>query len=664
MANLIRCGDFSCDDSMWSFGTGWSRNVTTEELEANSSAQYNTTIASEWDIISIGQTIYYSIDVLELSIDDPANWDTFKVGGVDVPPPTTTGTISGQVTATSNENLISFRFDGIISAIRMDNIIVSDTPLSDTTPPNVTLPTATSITTTTVVLGATTDESNGTAHAIIVPNGEESAPTNQEVIDGAYSNTIAVASDVNISATGAFTFPAVTGLINGTTYGYIIVHEDSAGNEDAGSRVESSFTTDTFVATTYPQVLDSLGFNHRYSFDGNSQDSIGSANGTDTSITYTNAAICEDTTNCATTNSTTDRITLPDIADINGAVTRKIVSGWFQVSKIQQPPVRIYGEGNATQSISFILGFGNGIVFEVDDPSFTLQIYGDTPLVADRPYHLTMIFQGNGYANEFKAYLDGIKQLDSANVIPNSAQLTARTVGEFADPAGTVAMGGTAIVLVAPVNGKYNQWCFGLDAAADISDIDIRTKLFEKGAIPDIIISSDTQVNMQNALDAIANTVRPNVPLCIRIEDVSGGGNLTLDADNITFDPLASIHIQWMGEGILTWRNLNGSNASISSSIYNGLVQIENPATLTINGIIDGAEVRIYDNEDSDPLFFGTELAGTEYNSGTSFTYQHSGAVNDVIIQMLAPGYVEVLETVSLGPQNTTITLHPEQETN
>ena len=115
---------------------------------------------------------------------------------------------------------------------------------ADSTAPNLSLPTAASITAGGVTLGATTDEDNGTSHGIITANGDQSAPTNQEVIDGTAPEKLFDVSDKTISAAGAYTHTALaTGLTHNTTYGYAIVHEDTAGNEDAGSRVEGTFTT-------------------------------------------------------------------------------------------------------------------------------------------------------------------------------------------------------------------------------------------------------------------------------------------------------------------------------------------------------------------------------------------------------------------------------------
>ena len=245
MANLVVCGDFSCDDARWTFGTGWSRDAIAQELVADSTASSNIVMYSEWDGIAVGQTLYYSIDFIELGIDDPANWSIFTIGGVDVTPPSSVGTLSGQVVATSNEFFLQMRFDGAITSIRVDNVIVSDTPLDNTAP---TL--SNSISTATynsVTIGVTTDEDNGILHCIVVPAEEEFDPTDQEVIDASYVNTVASPSDIVVNAAGEYTFETISGLSESTMYGYVLVHEDAAGNR---GRLEGSFNTSAYVPST------------------------------------------------------------------------------------------------------------------------------------------------------------------------------------------------------------------------------------------------------------------------------------------------------------------------------------------------------------------------------------------------------------------------------
>ncbi len=383
----------------------------------------------------------------------------------------------------------------------------------------------------------------------------------------------------------------------------------------------------------YSADIDALGCQHRWSFDGDYLDDVGSANGTNTGTIATDAAICKDATNCITSNGVGDRVTIPNTADINNsAQSQKAIGGWFMATAVNTPFTNIWNEGNTTTGFRMVMGFGNAITFEVDGAGGNNQIYSDTTLVANRAYHLLLKFSGNGFDNEVSAYLDGVKQLDAnpADRQPDYATLAARTPCELSDPAGTVGLNGNTLLIVGVVNGKYNQWASFNGTAAALTDTEIREELFEKGAIPDTIISAGTESAMQTALDLLANTVRPNEPLCIEIEAVTGDGDLTLDADNITFDPLASIHISYLGTGTLTWKNLNGSDASIVATPNGGTITLVNPATLNITGLVAGSEIRIYTAGTT------TELAGIE-SSGTSFN--QSIEASSIDISILSLGY-------------------------
>jgi len=367
----------------------------------------------------------------------------------------------------------------------------------------------------------------------------------------------------------------------------------------------------------YSADIDALSPDHRWSFDGVYTDSIGSANGTNSGMAISGVPICEDVSNRVQSNSIADRVTLATSTDIEGALSQKGFGGWFRVSAINQPPTRIYGEGDATTSFAMLLGFGNNVTFEIDSNDFTLQIFGDIPLENNRAYHLWMGFDGNGGTDEFRAYVDGVKQLDSADTSLGVASLGARTVGEFGDPVGTVAMGGVALVIIAPINGNYSQWASWSGVNAMLTDNEIRQELFEKGALADVAITN------QSGLDVLAGTIRSNAPLCIRVDVV---GDITLTADNVTFDPLSSIHVQYNGTGTLTWVNTNGSNASISSSIGGGSVVIQNEVNLKYRILsvsdsspIEGVRVLVRDSGSS------TILTGTTDSSGEiSGTYLHA----------------------------------------
>ncbi len=384
----------------------------------------------------------------------------------------------------------------------------------------------------------------------------------------------------------------------------------------------------------YSDDIDALSPSHAYDLDGDANDRTAANNGTNSGGVFTGTPICEDVTNSWVTNGTTDRIVLPTATAINNsAQTRKAVAGWFMATAIQNPPKSIYGEGDTSTAFRFILGWGNALMFEVDSANFTLQVFGDIDLTANRAYHLCAVFEGNGYGNEFRCYLDGVEQL-SANPTdrqPDFATLAARSAGEFGDPAGTVGVGGVEVIILAPINGQYNEWAMWDGANAVLTDTEIREELFEKGALPDVTISTGTEAAMQTALDAYADTVRGNAPLCIRIQDVTGGGNLALDADNITFNPLSSIHVQWMGTGTLTWTNNNGSDASIGSTPNGGTVVFLNPSQLTLTSLKNPTEVRVYEA--------GTENEVAGQESVTTGTFSATVGVASVDIQLVSLDY-------------------------
>ena len=384
----------------------------------------------------------------------------------------------------------------------------------------------------------------------------------------------------------------------------------------------------------YRDDIAALSPDHHWVFDGNSTALIGGVNGTETGIAA-GSAIAEDASASRITDGTGDRIALPTTTTINNsAQSRKVVAGWFMPTAIQTPPKRIYGEGLQSPLFQFMFAFGNNSMFEVVDSGFTLQIFGPV-LQPNRAYHLCGVFEGNGFDNKARFYVDGVEQVlaEPANRQPGAATLTARGVGEWGDPSGGSGVGGDSVLLNGAVNGHLQHWAMW--NGASLTDTQVRQELFEKGALPDVTIASDTQGNMQTALNALTGTTRPDAPLCIRIEAVSGGGDFALDLDNVTFDERASIHIQYMGADTLTVTNINGSDAAIASTPNGGTLDIVNPATLTVSPLVVGSEVRIY------AAGTATELAGVEA-SGASFQAALTAASVDVVIHSL--GYLNIRE--------------------
>ncbi len=409
----------------------------------------------------------------------------------------------------------------------------------------------------------------------------------------------------------------------------------------------------------YGDDIDALSPDHHWDFISNVTDQVGSLTTTATGLLYTGPALCEDAANSMEVSADNDSAQANSSTNINGQTNSFLWAGWFMSNIYQLPPVRIVGDGQFSegQQLQIAMGYGNNIVYEFWDTQDNLQIAGDTPIVPNRPYHLAI---GVTSSNELVGYLDGVKQTDTADA-QASGSLASRTRGirwggvqksnhDSNNP--SFAIGSNKLLLVSCKNGYYNHWATWNN---DLTDTQIREELFEKGALPDVTITN------QAGLDALADTVRPNEPLCIR---VNVAGSISLTADNVTFDPLASIHVQYTGTGTLTWTNTNGSNASIGSTTSTGSIVFENPATLTIEGLINGCEVRIYDDEIPGGGFHDTELAGTETLSGTTYDYQHNGSTNDIIVQMIADGYEEIKREFTLGSIDQTLTLFPKVENN
>jgi len=355
------------------------------------------------------------------------------------------------------------------------------------------------------------------------------------------------------------------------------------------------------------------------------EDIIGTAHATPVGLDLNDIAISEDASDCAKTNGTGDSIDFPSVNTINNSTAeRKAVAFWVRLSAIQPPPKALYHDGGKTSSFKFVLAFGNNVMLECANTTFEVQVYGIV-LNPNRNYHLCGIFESNVHGDEVRFYIDGVKQLDAnpTGAAPGGSLGLTRDQASIGEPvtAGSVEVGGSVVLLNAPVNGSLNHCVMWGDTAdAILTDTEVREELFEKGALPSITITTDTEANMQIDLDTYADTIRGDEPLNIRIEDVSGGGDLELTADNITHNVLASCHIQWMGTGTLTWINSNGSNASITSTPNSGTIEIQTPVTVEVTArnastgnAITGARV-LLEADTGGPLAVGTDIISTTTN--------------------------------------------------
>jgi hypothetical protein len=379
-----------------------------------------------------------------------------------------------------------------------------------------------------------------------------------------------------------------------------------------------------------------LGADHRWPFNGDLLDAIGSLDLTGSGTGFVGSGITRDGSNALRTDGRDDLATAtPDATTGASGFNRYAFQGWFRVTQIQGPPVCIYKQGGSTAGFALFMWAGNNVMLQVIDTAAStpiLQFFSKIALRANRTYHFFVRYSGSGFSDEIEFYIDGVKQTATltGSTAPGAASMTAHTgliaFGENGSASTEVPVGSQAVLVKAPVDGQWAEWWTweGADAEA-ITETQINDDLFGAGAIPDVTIASGTQAAMQIALDALASTVRPDVPLAILIEPVTGDGNVTLTADNITFNPRASIHVRYEGTGTLTWVNSNGSNAQRTS----GNVTVSNPAQLTIFNLDNPSEVRVYEA--------GTlnEVAGEETVTTGSFVRTISVASVDIAILSL-----------------------------
>jgi hypothetical protein len=401
---------------------------------------------------------------------------------------------------------------------------------------------------------------------------------------------------------------------------------------------------------------NTLNADHRWSFQNTLNDQIGSLNFVNTGTLFSTSPITRDGTHALQTNGRDDLITVAPTTDTGTAgLDRYAFQGFFMVDEIQGPPCMIYKQGGNTSGFTIFLWGGNNIMLQVKDTGANdnVQIFSNIALTTDRVYHLFVRYSGSGFSDEIEFRIDGIKQTASRNgVTPGTTSMTAHTgnhvIGENGSAGTEVNVGDETVIVKAPINGFWSEWWtwFGADAES-LSDDEISDDLFGAGALPGVTISSDTEANMQIALDAISSTERPDEPLCILIEAVTGDGDISLNADDITFNDRSSIHVRYEGTGTLTWTNENGSNAERSS----GNVTILNPSQLTLTNLDNPTEVRVYNAGTQ------TEVAGQEDVVSGSFSATVSVSSVDIRILSLSK---EILKLSSID-MSSDITIDVQQ---
>jgi len=321
---------------------------------------------------------------------------------------------------------------------------------------------------------------------------------------------------------------------------------------------------------------------------------------------------------------------------------RRFIAGFFKFPEVPLDPKGIWEEGGNVNNIYMIIGFGGRLLCNVADSSngFKLQAFSDFILTPNRWYHIGILFDGDVGC---RCYIDGVLQQGFDGVAPNSDQATHSGDFSYGQPDGSLDTGGTDISYPSFSGSRYNDWKSWSDTGNDVPpDTDIRIEVFEKGARTDLEILSDTPANMQLAANLLSGTSYPDTPLAIKVNRPSGGGDLTLTFDDVTFEERTSIQIQWTGGTgeTLTIINSNGSNIELEkcSTAYGGTIEVIDTVVATIT-VLDFDQqpiqnARVYVEASSGgPLVEGTVLFNdlTDTNGTVSFNFLYDGNAQPVV---------------------------------
>ena len=440
----------------------------------------------------------------------------------------------------------------------------------------------------------------------------------------------------------------------------------------------------------YSADISGLGADHHWKFDGDSIDAIGAVVATDTTMTFASSPIAKDATYSALMNERTDLVSIATTTTINNAAhARKAVVGWFMVDSVELPFCRIYGEGTNVTDFQICLMAGNSVLFEVrDGATWQIQIYSDIALAADRAYHFAAILEGNGYGNEVRFYIDGVEQTAAipTDRQPDDASLAARGVAEFGDPAGTVGINGTALVMGSPgdnrtteqvISAYYQHWAaWGDEADAVLTDSEVRTTLFERGALAEDTVATGTESAMQTTIDSDGQTA-VDAACVIEVEAVSGGGDFTLNMNGQDFDPLASIHIRYNGTAdTLTIIDDGTTNIDIDklSAPFGGTIELFTEVTvqLTVKDASDFAVIAsarvLVEADTGGPESVGTDiLTGLTNGSGIAtvvYNYASDQPVTGRVRKSSASTYYKtasVAGTITEDGYNVTYLMVPDE---
>jgi len=409
------------------------------------------------------------------------------------------------------------------------------------------------------------------------------------------SGTIKVTQTIDTWSDTSIQIDTVQGSLTSNGIVYLVVTNDSADESGTNQIAVGLLPYTDVILNLKPDHFWKL--NNTYNDTGITGPTRNMTSGIVGTQQFLTNKLTEDTSHCWELNSVTDRREIADSPNMNITISSKerTIMCWIQLKGIQKSMSSLWKEGGGVQNLTFLVGQGNVLMWQLADVATTrdnVQAYSNFRLEVDRTYFIVGRYSHLDTIKESRLYIDGIKQ-DVTDGNPMTLGIFDSHSGDvtWGDPDGNLEMGTVDIAFAGQEEAWMSHFATWSDNstntdAGGLSDTDIKI-LFERGAIPEVIITQDTEVNMQTNLDVEADTTYGNVPLAVRVERVTGGGgDLELTADNINFNSLGSLDLQWLGNSgeTLTWVNSNGGSIDTNkiSTPSGGTVIVVNDVSVKI----------------------------------------------------------------------------------
>jgi hypothetical protein len=414
--------------------------------------------------------------------------------------------------------------------------------------------------------------------------------------------------------------------------------------------------------------LQGLGATHLFDLDNNgtlTTDDLGSSS-TPTNIsggtyTFDTDPVCEGVTYSldvvANTSPGTAGAIFTNVNGINVSINgyssdKRSMLIWCKQSDIQNPTC-IYEQGGGTNNFAFM--GGALMTWQAADAGQPFLIVQSKSLTqSDRPYCLVGVWEyhtqhagsGNRVLFYINGILQGISELTGTDPFPaHGGNIACGNSGDsLRSFAGTTLQSQTT---------EKNCNFLGMFNNVSLTQAQCR-EIFERTTFAKQTIAADTVANQQAALDAIIGTTYENENCAIRIIQATDATNYRLFIDDITFNAdsnLEDISIQFVGTGILTVENTNGTVIKYTSAPP----EVETASTTLVGGgsiVVVNNTKRVTNNQtitnpQDDKIVF--DGSGTTYTiDGGSVSTIENVSGSTVQVTLLNSAIPTLLETNGL----------------